>query len=158
MDVVRMGRLRPRKVWGFYSREDRQAAWAALEQVELAHLAGTAFGALSGGQRQRVLVARALALRPALLLLDEPTANVDPASQHEIYDLMQRLSGDTTVIMVTHDMNFVSSSIRQVVCVNRTVDIHPTTDIPSELSCHLTSAAGVRFVRHDRSIRDRESP
>jgi zinc transport system ATP-binding protein len=114
-DVVKMGRLRPlsRK----YPDEDRAAVEDALKQVEIADLAKRPYAALSGGERRRVLVARALAAKPSLLALDEPTANMDAESEKRLYDTLGKLKGSTTVLIVTHDREFVSSLIDRVLCM-----------------------------------------
>lgn len=151
MDVALMGRLRTFRGWQRYSRQDREMALESLARVEMSGLARRPFGDLSGGQQQRVLVARALAAKPRLLLLDEPTANVDPSTQRGIYELMQRLALDVSVVMVTHDMNFVSSTLSHVVCVNGSVDVHPTAQVPDALASHV-HGPGIRFVRHDKSL------
>src|SRR5262249_18296008 len=93
-EVVLMGtyaRLAPLRPVG---RRQRQLATACLEQVGLADLADRPFWALSGGQKQRVLIARGLAVEPHLLLLDEPTAGVDPGAATAIMDLIARLNRD----------------------------------------------------------------
>jgi ABC-type Mn2+/Zn2+ transport system ATPase subunit len=90
-----------------------------LEQVGLADLAGQPFWALSGGQKQRVLIARALAVEPRLLLLDEPTAGVDPGAASTIMDLVARLHRDQglTVVLVSHHLRLVRSLVHAVVWV-----------------------------------------
>ncbi|MDR3333932.1 MAG: metal ABC transporter ATP-binding protein [Treponema sp.] len=114
-DVVKMGRLHPfsRK----YSAEDKAAVEAALEQVEITVLAGRPYRNLSGGQRRRVLVARALAAKPALLVLDEPTANMDAESEERLFTTLSKLKGQTTILIVTHDRDFVSSLTDRVLCM-----------------------------------------
>jgi zinc transport system ATP-binding protein len=114
-EVVRMGRLRPlsRKRGG----EDRDAVREALDQSELTELAGRPYRALSGGQRRRVLVARALAARPDILILDEPTANMDAESEEGLYKTLGRLKGNTTILIVTHDTGFVSPLTGRVLCM-----------------------------------------
>jgi len=87
MDVVLMGRLTQSKRWR-YSKNDREAARHALNEVGLLEKQKKPFSSLSGGQRQRVLIARALCSNPSLLLMDEPTANVDPAAEATLFELL----------------------------------------------------------------------
>jgi len=148
LDVVLMGRLHRIPFAGRYRADDRKAAESALRDVELAGLASSPFAALSGGQRQRVLIARAMVSEPRLLLLDEPTANIDPAVQNELFRLLDELSRRLTIMMVTHDIGFVSSAIRRVVCVNRTVVVHPTSELTGGAIADLYRS-DVRMVRHD---------
>jgi len=146
-DVVLMGRLRE----GFfprYSREDKAAALQALEAVELYPLRNRTFGELSGGERQRVLIARALAGRPEILVLDEPTAHVDIAVQKDLHDLLTDLNRSITIVLITHDLGFVSSYVNQVICVNRTVVKHPTSRITGEIIAEMYGT-DVSMVRHD---------
>jgi zinc transport system ATP-binding protein len=129
MDVVLMGRLGQRRGFGTYRRTDRQAASTALREVGLDTIGQRPFAAISGGQRQRVLIARALACEPELLLLDEPTANLDPAVQDDLYDLLHKLNERLTVVVVSHDVGFVSTRFRSVVCVNHTVHLHASSEL-----------------------------
>lgn len=131
LDVVLMGRLAPWRL-GPHRRAERARALAALDEVGLADLAGRPFSALSGGQRQRVLIARALACDPELLLLDEPTANLDPLMQDDVHDLLQQLNRRLTIVIVSHDVGFVASHVRTVICVNREVQVHCATSLRGE--------------------------
>jgi manganese/iron transport system ATP-binding protein len=102
--VVLMGRYRAARWWRPIARADRRIAAEALERVGLRDQARTRFGLLSGGQRQRVLVARALAARPELLLLDEPFHGVDGASQEAILEVLaEMVAAGTAVVLSTHD-------------------------------------------------------
>jgi zinc transport system ATP-binding protein len=114
-DMVKMGRIHSlsRK----YGAEDKLAVKDAMEQVEIVDLSKMPYAALSGGQRRRVLVARALASRPSLLILDEPTANMDAESEDRLYETLGKLKGNTTVLIVTHDKDFVSNLIDRVLCM-----------------------------------------
>jgi zinc transport system ATP-binding protein len=114
-EVVRMGRLLPRS--RRYNAADAKATAEAMEQVEIADLAQRPYSALSGGQRRRVLVARALAAKPKLLILDEPTANMDAESENRLFKSLGELKRSTTILIVTHDMGFVSSLTDRVLCV-----------------------------------------
>jgi zinc transport system ATP-binding protein len=113
-DVVRMGLLSPSRSYG---ADARTAATRAMEQTDIAELAERPWRALSGGQRRRVLVARALVSRPELLILDEPTANMDTESEKRLFETLGKLKGGTTILIVTHDMNFVSALTNRVLCL-----------------------------------------
>lgn len=121
LEVVLLGRLSHLPWHGRYSKDDYAAAYDSLQKVGLSEYADRAYGTLSGGQAQRVLIARALASDPSLLLLDEPTASVDTKVEMEIYDLLQRLQGSMTILMVTHDLNVAIEHVKKVICVQNTV-------------------------------------
>lgn len=121
LDVVLTGRLKHLTLWGRYQKEDKQAAIEALKKVNLEDLASRSFGTLSSGQAQRVLIARALVSEPSLLLLDEPTANVDSASEEQILSLLHQLAGTMTILMVTHDLRAVIAETRRILLVQKEV-------------------------------------
>ncbi len=150
MDIVLMGRLgRPGLGgWlGWPNREDRQAALTALRQVDMEEFCRRPFASLSGGERQRVLVARAICSRPDLLLLDEPTSNVDTLVGSRLWDLLRELNRHMTILMVTHDLGFVSNLVEKVICVNRRVVVHPTSHVTGEVISEIYGG-DVRMVRH----------
>lgn len=149
LDVVLMGRLGKTRGIGPYSKVDRTAARNMLDRVGLGQLAKRPLAALSGGQRQRVLIARALVSEPRLLLLDEPTSSLDDYVERELYDLLQELNQDMTVVVVSHDIGFVSSYVEKVVCVNRQVHVHPTSEVDENI-IHSMYGEHVHMVRHDQ--------
>jgi zinc transport system ATP-binding protein len=148
LDVVLMGRLGRAPALGRWRRDDRAAALAALAEVGLAERADDHFAALSGGQKQRALIARALAGGPELLLLDEPTAGLDAHVEEDFYRLLEELNQRLTIVMVSHDLGFVSGFVKSVVCVGRDVVIHPTSAVTGEVIADLYGQ-DVRLVRHD---------
>jgi len=97
-----LGRERPSKTETDHIVEDALRRAALLDEVS-GRLKESAFG-LSGGQQQRLCIARALATRPAVLLLDEPTASLDPISTQKVEELVYELRQDMTVVIVTHNM------------------------------------------------------
>lgn len=133
LDVVLMGRLGHAPTLGPFRADDREAAMEALREVGIADLSRRSFAALSGGQRQRVLIARALACHPRLLMLDEPTANLDIGVQDDFHQLLRDMNRSLTLLMVSHDVGFVASMVKTVVCVNRKVVVHPTESITGEM-------------------------
>jgi len=149
-DVVLMGRIGQTGVLGPYRRSDRLAADEALQAVGLGDLGRRAFSDLSGGQRQRVLIARAIASGPELLLLDEPTANLDIGVEAEFHQLLEQLSEKLTLVIVSHDVGFVSQLVDKVVCVHGTVAVHPTAELTGELMRDLYGH-DVMLVRHDHN-------
>ena len=148
LDVALMGRLGHTPPWGPWGRANRSRALAALAEVGLADQASRHFAALSGGQKQRVLIARALAAEPDLLLLDEPTAGLDAHIEEGFYRLLQELNQRLTVILVSHDLGFVSGFVKSVVCVGKEVVILPTSEITGEVIAELYGS-DMRLVRHD---------
>lgn len=147
-EVVLMGRLGSSSSLGFYSRADRMRAEQALDMVEMKDFMKRPFSSLSGGQSQRVLLARALATQPELLILDEPTSSVDVAVESELYDLLRRLNDSMTIVLVTHDLGFVSRYVKNVACVNRKLVSHPTCEISGE-TISAIYGSDMHMVRHD---------
>ena len=123
-DIVLQGRLTPQKL--FYSREDKKIADAQLEKMHIAHLRHKKIKALSGGERQRVLLARALAKEPKILILDEPTASIDPEGQKDIYALLKALP--LTKIIVSHDIQVLFEGVNRVAHINKTLYLHEDVD------------------------------
>ena len=96
---------------------------------------------------QRVLLARALACEPRILILDEPTANIDQRLEGDIFDLLRRLNARLTILVVSHDIGFISSYVTRVACVNRTLVCHHTDAIDGQIIQRLYGEA-VRMVAH----------
>ncbi len=132
-EVVLMGRLGRHGLFSRYNKADKEAALQALNEVGLVSIKNQRFHTLSGGQRQRVLIARALVGDPEILFLDEPTANVDPAVEHQLLNTLERLSGKMTLVLVSHDLGFVAPIVQNVLCINKTVQLHTTESLSSSL-------------------------
>ncbi len=146
-DVVLMGCLNHAPLLGPFRGRDIKHAEDALDRVAVADLRNRQLGTLSGGQRQRVLIARALASSPRLLLLDEPTASIDTVVEEDIYELLHRLNQEAAIVLVSHDLAFVSTHVTRVACLNRTLVCHPTEEISKNLIDNLYGSA-VEVVKH----------
>ncbi len=147
LEVVCMGRL-GQSFTGRYSRKDKELAWEALESVQLTDLAERSFAALSGGQRQRILIARALASGGDILILDEPTASLDQESEQHLFALLGRLNQEKIILMVTHEIGVSSTFFKRIICVNKQVYVHPTSELTGELLCQMYGG-DIRLIRHD---------
>lgn len=152
LDVVLMGRLGNGRKFGPFRSGDRQIAEKALGEVGILDLRDKPFSSLSGGQQRRLLIARALAGEPDLLILDEPTANLDLLVEKELYELLRRLNEGLTIVMVSHDPAFVSEHVKRVVCVKQRVTEHPTCEIDGDFIGELYGGE-MRLVRHDRHLK-----
>lgn len=148
LDVARMGRIRKGRRPGPFGKQDTDAAMEAMRTMGLEAVARTPFAELSGGQRQRVLIARALASEPELLLLDEPTTSLDLHVENRFYETLREINRRLTVIVVSHDVGFVTPFATSVVCVKRQVVIHPTSELSGEKIAELYGT-DMLLVRHD---------
>ncbi len=147
LDVVLTGRL-SRSSWGvWFGRSHVQAARQALAQTGAEELAERPITTLSGGQRQRVLVARALAADAQLLLLDEPTAGVDPHMEQSMIELLHQLNQRLPIVVVSHDVGFVSRHLKRIACLNRRITVHAAADIRSDVISEMYQGH-MRAVRH----------
>ncbi len=146
LDIVLMGRLAPDTPL-HPTPADHDAARQALHDAGLDHFEQRPYAQLSGGERQRVLIARALATNPRLLLLDEPTANIDPALAEQLYTLFKNLTRRLTLVMVSHNVNAVTSQATHILCVNRVTDLHTI----AELADPRITATSLTILHHDSS-------
>jgi zinc transport system ATP-binding protein len=146
-ETVLVGRLGLAPAFGGYAHADREAARRAMAETEVLGFRKRPLSALSGGELQRVLIARALAADPELLLLDEPTANIDLRVESDIFDLLRQINARATIVVVSHDIGFISRYVTRVACLNRTLVCHTTGEITGEVIAELYGHP-VRMVQH----------
>ncbi len=147
LNMVLLGRLGMGRTAGPFSVTDRALADRALRAVEIEALGHTPIAELSGGQLQRALIARALVCEPELLILDEPTANIDVRAEEDIFGLLRGYSAHMTIIVVSHDIAFISGYVDRVGCLNRTLVCHATGEITGRTIEELYGAP-VRRILH----------
>lgn len=116
-----------------HSSHWQPAVAEALQLVGLSAFTKKPFRALSGGQLQRALIARALVSNPSILLLDEPTANLDPEAQEDIHTLLRSFKKKMTILMVSHDLNTIINEVDRILCVQGTV----SSTLPKDLCKHF---------------------
>ena len=146
-DTVLMGCNGTRGLLKRYSREDRERTQETLETVGMLPYQDHQLGKLSGGEQQRVFIARALVSRPKLLLLDEPTANIDSAMQTGFYELLESLKRDVTIVMVSHDISAISIYVDKIACLNRELYYHGSKEIEPEV-LEATYKCPVQLIAH----------
>ncbi|HBN84199.1 MAG TPA: hypothetical protein DDZ89_10170 [Clostridiales bacterium] len=115
-----------------FTKEEKILAQDALDKVGIGHLQERRINALSGGQLQKVMIARAVVSNPSILILDEPVSNIDAKSETEIYDLLQHMNKDKTIIMVSHNTAMISTYFKTLICVNKNVYHHDKNEINAE--------------------------
>ena len=131
-ETVLMGRLGKTRLIGRYTANDKKIARQSMQEAATIDIKDRPLATLSGGQLQRVLIARALACEPQILLLDEPTANIDLRAEEDIFDLLKHINERMTIVVVSHDIGFISQYVTRVACLNRTLVCHQGAEITGE--------------------------
>lgn len=148
-ETVMLGRLGLTRSAGAFNRHDRKKAHAALEAVEIESLRRRGLNELSGGQLQRVLIARALACEPEVLLLDEPTANIDMRAEEDIFALLKSYNSRMTIVVVSHDIAFITTYVSRVACLNVRLMCHQTAQLDGSLIEQLYGKP-VKYINHEQ--------
>lgn len=150
-EVVEMGRHPHRGRFESFEDSDRRSVARALEQADVAELAARPVNELSGGERQRVLIARSLATEAEILLLDEPTSNLDIDHGLEVLTLLRRLANEgKSVVVALHDLNAVMRfADRAIVLDGGRISVEgPPAEVLTEGS--VAAVFGVRLERLQR--------
>lgn len=156
LDVILMGRLTSKfRLFHKYSEEDIKQAEYIMVKLNILDLKRRQIGKLSGGQLQKVLIARALISKPNILILDEPTANLDTKTRKEIYSLLKKLNTEMTIIIVSHDMEYIFSYIDSVACLNKTLHYHRNqAGVMNEVLENVYDCPVKIFVENERKHND----
>ena len=134
-DIVKMGRVAKRGMFSRFSEEDAKIVEDAMLKMDIVDLKEKMVGTLSGGQRQRVMIARALASKPEILILDEPNTGVDMVSQQRFYRLLAKLNKEEniTIVFITHDIGVIADDIGRLFTINQKATV--CNDPKETLSC-----------------------
>lgn len=151
-EVVLLGGLGKCAHWyGGYTKEDKELSMDVLKMVEISNISKQTIHSLSGGQLQRMLIARALISKPDILILDEPTAHIDSHSGEEVFSLLAQYNEHMTIIVVSHDIGFISTYVDRVGCLNETMQCHLTSEIDGKTIEELYGAH-VKMIQHTHSV------
>ena len=153
-DVVSLTRLTRKKIWNKLSNQDQKIIFDSLKKVNMDSFAEHHFGSLSGGQKQRVLIARALALKPRMLILDEPSTGLDSVAQDSFYKLLQNIRNEEnlTILMVSHDIGTVSTIVDTIACIKGTLHFHgPPEHCRPDDELAKIFGKNVYFLQHDKN-------
>jgi zinc transport system ATP-binding protein len=131
-EVVLSGLQTEKGFFGRYTTKDRERVAEILKKMGIEELAKRPIGEVSGGQMQRALLCRAIIAEPKLLILDEPTNFVDNSFEQEFYAMVAELSKQMAVIIVSHDLGTITSIVKSIVCVNRSVHRHNSNILTEE--------------------------
>lgn len=131
-EVVLSGLQTEKGFFGRYTDHDKKRARLLLDKMGIADLASRPIGEVSGGQMQRALLCRAIIAEPRLLIFDEPTNFVDNRFEYEFYNLIKQFSNNTAIIVISHDVGTITSVVKSIVCVNRTVHRHDSNILTAE--------------------------
>lgn len=120
-EMVESGRTPAHGLFSRMGEKDDHAVRDALQTADISDLKDRLMSTLSGGQRQRVYIARALAAKPKMLILDEPFVGVDIGAQKDFYAFLHRLNVEEklTIVFVSHDIDMISEEVKSVICLNR---------------------------------------
>ncbi|MCL2607214.1 MAG: ABC transporter ATP-binding protein [Methanomassiliicoccaceae archaeon] len=133
-DVVLMGLRVKKGLRPYYNKNERDAAHRSMESVGIFDLKDRSISELSGGQFQRAMIARALAPSPKILMLDEPTASLDPGIKDCTHDILRDINRDgVTVMMITHDIGNIPHGVKRIACMNRGMIINDSPEITDEM-------------------------
>jgi ABC-type Mn2+/Zn2+ transport system ATPase subunit len=149
-DVVMMGRYSLKGLFGKINKEDKAIAGESLEKVGISSLKFMNYNSLSGGQRQRTLIARALAVNPNVLILDEPTNGMDTPSHHSLINLIEELhdKNKLTVLLVSHLLSDVANLVKKIILFEKdNFQIGNTDEILSEENLSKTYSAQIKISR-----------
>lgn len=131
-EVVLSGLQSHKGIFGRYSTADKELVAKTLDLCGIKHLEKRSTSEISGGELQRTLLCRAIISNPKLLILDEPNSYVDNKFEKELYELLGKLNENMAIIMVSHDIGTITSYVKSIACVNRSLHYHNSNIITQQ--------------------------
>jgi len=131
-DVVLSGLIYGSGTLSRHSKADKSKTDETLNRIGIFDIKNSPIGELSGGQMQKVLLARAIVSSPRLLILDEPSTFVDNQFEGELYEILNELNKEMAIVIVTHDVGTISSYVKTIACINRSLHYHKSNKISEE--------------------------
>lgn len=124
---------------------DKHLAASAMTEVGITDLKNRLVGTLSGGQLQKVFIALALAQKPEILFLDEPTSGIDQASQKDFYKLLKKLNQEMgiTLVIISHDVDVITQEATEIAAINQSLVFY------GKASEFVKEEHGIKFIHHD---------
>ncbi len=124
-DIVKMSQVAKSSAFAYFFQSYHDTIYESMQKMDVWGLRDKMIGELSGGQRQRVMIARALASKPKILILDEPNTGVDPKSQNRFYALLRQLhqNDKITIVFITHDVGVIADDITKLITINQKAKI-----------------------------------
>lgn len=150
-EVIETGRTARIGLFKRYTKDDGLAIEKAIEVAGVARLKHRLIEDLSGGERQRVFIARALSAEPKILILDEPSAGVDLASQEQFYTFIQKLNQELglTILFISHDIDVVAHEVKCLLCLNKNLVCHGNPrEFLKEEQMEKLYGKKVKFILH----------
>ncbi len=155
-DIAAMGRYSAKKILERLSHDEKETIDKSLDMVEMLDKKNDRFAHLSGGQKQRVIIARALSVKPKILLLDEPSTGLDAIAHDNFYIMLKKIR-DTegiTVIMVSHDIGSVSSVVDNIACIKKKLHYHGTPHDCTNKHLEEVFGSHIHFISHGTECAD----
>ena len=147
-DIIACGLIYKHSFFPWITKTGEKRIQSVLECLSLKDKEHERFTQLSGGQQKKCFIGRALIANPKILILDEPTAGLDPPMEQELLTFFHQLNKDMTILQVSHDLHFVSSHIKRVLCLSDHPEIHDTQALTDHFIQSLYGG-NKRLVRHD---------